>query len=330
MSAPGRAQDVNASHRGEVAVIIAAWRAAETIRAAVASALRQVETAEVVVVDDASGDGGATLAAAKAADDGTGRLRIIALEDNSGPARARNIAIANSSAPWIAILDSDDWMEPGRFAALLALAHEGYDLIADDLLQVKEARPLSSGIPLWFDGDRTPIDVSFGDFVAANITRPGRKRGELGFLKPLIRRAFLERHAISYDEAMRHAEDYDLYARALSAGGRMRLIPWAGYVSVIRKDSLSTRQTRSDLVIYESADDRLIASGKLEEAEKKLVRRHQFVTRSRILWIDFIEAIKAGKPFRALGFVLRDPRQAPYILRGLWNEFTDRIGLKTS
>lgn len=324
------APSVNASHRGEVAVIIAAWRAAATIGAAIASALAQCETAEVVVVDDASGDDGATLAAAMAADDGTGRLKIIEMERNSGPSRARNIAIANSSAPWIAILDSDDWMEPGRFAALLALAHEGYDLIADDLLQVKEERALSSGRPLWFEGDRTPIDVSFGYFVDSNISRPGRKRGELGYLKPLIRRAFLERHAISYDEAMRHAEDYDLYARALSLGGRMRLIPWAGYVSVVRKDSLSARQTRGDLVIYEAADDRLIASGKLDDAETKLVRRHQFVTRSRILWIDFVEAIKARKPFRALGFMLRDPRQAPYLLRGLWNVFAQRFGSKAS
>lgn len=327
--APGSTQGVNASPRGEVAIIIAAWRAAATIGRAVASALAQCETAEVVVVDDASGDDGATIAAARAADDGTGRLTIIAQERNSGPSRARNIAIANSTAPWIAILDSDDWMEPGRFAALLALAHEGYDVIADDLMQVNEGQPISSGRPLWFGGDRTPIDVSLGSFVEANISRPGRKRGELGFLKPLMRRAFLERQDISYDEAMRHAEDYDLYARALAQGARMRLVPWTGYVSVIRKGSLSTRQSRADLVIYEAADDRLLACGKLGEAERKLVRRHQFSTRSRILWIDFIAALKARKAFRALGFMLRDPRQAPYILRGLWNLFVRRNGPKT-
>jgi hypothetical protein len=25
-----------------------------------------------------------------------------------------------------------------------------------------------------------------------------------------------------------------------------------------------------------------------------------------------------GKPFRALAIVLRDPRQAPFVIRGLW------------
>ena len=177
VQAPG--PGVNPVVRGEVAVVIAAWRASATIGRAVATSLKQPETAEVVVVDDASDDDGATLAAARAADDGSGRLKVIALDRNSGPARARNTAIAASHAPWIAILDSDDFMEPGRLAALLAVAHEGYDFIADDLLQTPEGQPLSAGRPLWFEGDKTPIDIDFDLFVDSNITRPSRLRREL-------------------------------------------------------------------------------------------------------------------------------------------------------
>src|SRR5262245_43042967 len=92
------AEGVNDSVRGpiqgEVAIVIAAWRASATVGRAVASALAQRETAEVVVVDDASNDGGATLAAARAADDGSGRLKVIELAANGGPSRARNVAIA--------------------------------------------------------------------------------------------------------------------------------------------------------------------------------------------------------------------------------------------
>ena len=54
------------STASRVCVIIAARNAARTIPAAIASALREPEAAEVVVVDDASGDDGATLAAAHA------------------------------------------------------------------------------------------------------------------------------------------------------------------------------------------------------------------------------------------------------------------------
>ncbi len=316
---------VNALAHREVAVVIASWRSAATIGRAVASALGQCETAEVVVVDDASDDAGATIAAAKAADDGTGRLRVIALEANGGPSRARNAAIAASKAPWIAILDSDDFMQPGRLAALLALAHEGYDFLADDLMQTPAGSPTSAGRPLWFTGDRTPIDIAFGFFIQSNIPAAKRHRRELGYLKPLMRRAFLERHGLAYDETMRLGEDYDLYARALSLGARMRLIPWAGYVSVMRDDSLSAVHSRQDLIALEAADDRLLASDRLKASEKWLVREHRFTTRSRIVWIDFMATLKSGKPFRALGIMLRDPRQAPYILRGLGKILVRRI-----
>jgi succinoglycan biosynthesis protein ExoU len=320
------AKGVNALSRGEVAVVIAAWRASATIGRAIASALAEPEAAEVIVVDDASNDAGATIAAAKAADDGSGRLKIIALEANAGPARARNAAIAASRAPWIAILDSDDWMVPGRLSALLALAHEGHDFIADDLLQTPDGSPVSEGKPLWFQGDRTPIDIPFSFFVQGNIPQAKRLRGELGFLKPLMRRAFLERHDLAYDETMRLGEDYDLYARALSFGARMRLIPWTGYVSVIRGDSLSAVHSRADLAALEAADDRLLASSRLKASDRRLVRDHRFTTRSKIVWIDFMETLKAGKPFRALAIMLRDPRQTPYVLRGLGKILVRRLG----
>lgn len=321
---------VNGAVRREVTVVIAAWRAAGTIGRAVASALAQQEAAEVVVVDDASGDDGATLAAARAADDGTGRLQVLALETNSGPAHARNAAIRASKAPWITILDSDDFMEPGRLAKLMALANAapegGYDLIADDLKQVEEDAPPSSAREMWFSpDDRTPIDVSFAYFIGSCITKTGRVRRELGFLKPIVRRSFLETHGLAYDETMRLGEDLDLYARALSVGAKMRLTPWTGYVSVMRRRSLSLNHSRADILALEASSDRLLGSGKLTEAEAALVRKHRFNTHARIVWIDFMDALKSGKVFRAAGVVLKDPRQAPYVLRSLRNMFVQKL-----
>lgn len=62
------------SAENNVCVIIAAKNASDTIGLAVASALREPEVAEVVVIDDGSTDG--TAAAARQADDGSGRLII--------------------------------------------------------------------------------------------------------------------------------------------------------------------------------------------------------------------------------------------------------------
>jgi succinoglycan biosynthesis protein ExoU len=312
--------------RRDVTVVIAAWRAAGTIGRAVASALKQPEAAEVVVVDDASGDDGATIRAAEAADDGSGRLKVFALPRNGGPSAARNAAIRASKAAWIAILDSDDFMEPGRLGKLLVLGEQGYDLLADDLLQVPEGQPVSDGVPMWFGEKPEAFDVDFEGFLARATPQRGRERRELGFLKPLVRRAFIERHNLTYRESMRLGEDYDLYARALAHGARMRLVPWTGYVSVMRRNSLSGRHSRTDLAEFAASDDRLLASGRLSEEGVKLVKAHRFTTHSRIVWIDFIARLKKLNVPGAAWAVLKDPRQAPYVMRGLGKIVARRMG----
>ena len=325
-SATAPSDSVNAAVRREVTVVIAAWRAAGTIGRAVASALAQPEAAEVVVVDDASNDDGATISAARAADDGTGRLIVLALEKNGGPSAARNAAIAASKAPWITILDSDDYFEPGRLHGLMALADKGYDLIADDLMQVKEGAPSSTAETMWFVGnDNTPVDVDFSYFMESSIAKSNTRRREMGFLKPMMRRAFFDTHAIRYDERMRLGEDFDIYARALLAGGRMRLIPWTGYISVMRKNSLSWHHSRRDLVELESANDRLLESSLISAADAKLVRRHRLIARCRISWVDLIDALKNRNVFRASWIVLKDPRQAPYLARAFRNMIFQKL-----
>ena len=112
------------------AVIIAAKDAEATIARAVRSALADPLAAQVIVVDDGSRDG--TSAAARSADDRSGRLEVIRLGENVGPAAARNLAIANSDAPFVAILDSDDYWRPGRLSRMAQQASDS-DLIADDL-----------------------------------------------------------------------------------------------------------------------------------------------------------------------------------------------------
>lgn len=311
----------NAAVRRDVTVVIAAWRAAGTIGRAVSSALAQPEAAEVVVVDDASDDDGATLAAARAADDGTGRLIVLVLPKNAGPSAARNAAIAATKAPWITILDSDDYFEPGRLKGLLAQADKGYDLIADDLMQVKDGAPRETAEPLWFnDGPAVATDVDFTFFIKACIPRSADRPREIGFIKPMMRRSFLEQHAIRYDEGMRLGEDFDLYARALAAGGRMRLIPWTGYISVMRTRSLSTHHSRHDLAQLDAANTRLLEKAS-SAGHARLLRDHRFHIRRRIAWIDFMDGVKKANVFQVGAVMLKDPRQAP----GLIGKFGDLV-----
>jgi succinoglycan biosynthesis protein ExoU len=252
-------------------VIIAAFDAQRTIARAVGSALRQDEVAEVLVVDDASSD--QTIAAARSADDGSGRLKIVRFDVNGGPAAARNAAIASSSAPFLAILDADDFLLPGRFSRLLAVPD--WDIIADNIVFVKE-----DAVPRFDPRDvrqfpETARTLRLHEFVTRNISQRGRKRGELGFLKPVIRRDLLQRTMLRYDETLRLGEDYILYCRALAAGARFQLVKQCGYVAVERQSSLSGLHRAADLDALAAADGALLALPGLPAPTRRILRRHR-------------------------------------------------------
>ena len=314
----------------EVAVIIAAFRAAERIGRAVASALEQPETREVIVVDDASADNGATLEAARRADDGTGRLVTIALTSNKGPAYARNRGIAASRSPWISILDSDDFMERDRFRRMFSFAEGPFDILADDLYQINENDEAGDRRTMRLPEGHPSQKLTLEAFLAGNIPDPARPRTELGFLKPVMKRDFLDRHALRYDESMRLGEDYQLYAEALIAGARFQMVRASGYVAVMRQGSLSDRHSRKDLLACETGDRRLLLNWNLSRSARSLMMRRLHSTQCKIAWIDFMDAIKARRLPRATLIVLGRPRCAIHIMTGLFKIAARRFGQAAS
>lgn len=238
-----------------ICVVVAAMDAAGTIGRAVRSALAEPEVAEVIVVDDGSADD--TAAAAMQADDGSGRLRVERLAENRGPSAARNLALDRATAPFIAILDSDDMILPGRFARLLAVPD--WDLIADNIVFVPDAEfttPDRLAVPAT-SGAVTDLDLL--GLVAGSKSRFASGRTQLGFLKPVIRRRALLRAGLRYDERLRLGEDFVLYAALLQAGARFRLVNGVGYLAVERGGSLSARHRCEDLEALLAAEQALAA-----------------------------------------------------------------------
>lgn len=307
-----------------VTVIIAAYQAEPTIARAVRSVLAEPEAVEVVVVDDASADATAQAAAHAAAEvpGGAAKLKIIRLDKNRGPSAARNAALAATAAPFVTVLDSDDFMAPGRLRALLTLAGDA-DFVADDLLQVQEGR--EGETPRVVFGQASVEALNLAAFVRANVPDPARPRGELGFLKPLMRREFLDRHGLRYDERVRLGEDYDLYARALAHGGRFLLAPAQGYVSVVREGSLSGRHSIEDLRNLRDVDDRLLARLDLTPAARAAIRRHRVSTNKRLQWRIVIDAWKARDPLRFGAAFLSGPEVAAHLGVQLWRDVDARI-----
>ncbi|MFQ6550851.1 glycosyltransferase family 2 protein [Aestuariibius insulae] len=276
----------------DVAVIIPAWNAETTVSRAIDSALSQVGVSvEVIVVDDASTDGTVRVLSDLAALDR--RVTFLQQSRNMGPAAARNRALDAATAPYVTPLDSDDFMEEGRLATLLDLAKQGsWDIVADDLYKMVAGSDEMSRTRLW---SRKEIGVQAVDlpfFVKGNLSELHGDRGELGFLKPLIYKAFLDQIGLRYDEGMRLGEDYLLYATALVQGAQFCLTDPAGYVAVVRDDSLSGSHRAKDLGALVQADSQLLSEVSDDPQAKALIRRHRLETWKRWAWMRLIEAVR--------------------------------------
>ena len=281
-----------------ICVIIAAKDAAETIGVAVRSALAQEEVGRVVVVDDGSSD--ATADAAAASGGGDSRLDVIRLTRNQGPSAARNRAIALSYEPLIAVLDADDAFLPGRFKRLLELTE--WDMAAGNIAFVSQL-----GQALQAEPQDGIFDLDLAGFVRGNLTRRGVQRGEYGFLKVLLRRDFMERHGLRYDETLRLGEDYDLYARALAAGARFRVTRACGYEALLRPDSLSARHSTRDLARFAEVDRRLLGRPGLSAATREALEQHLAETRQKHLLRSFLDERQQDGPIAALGRLASRP-----------------------
>ncbi|WFU12455.1 glycosyltransferase family 2 protein (plasmid) [Rhizobium sp. CB3090] len=308
------------SAENNVCVIVAAKNASDTIGLAVASALREPEVAEVVVIDDGSTDG--TAASASLADDGSGRLVIHEFEKNRGPAAARNHAIAVSRAPLISILDADDFFFPGRFRPLLA--SDDWDFIADNIAFVN-ADTVPDAVTMLDHFDPKPRFLDLIAFVEGNISKRGVRRGEIGFLKPLMRRSFLDAHGLRYNEALRLGEDYDLYARALAKAARYKVIHSCGYGAIVRSNSLSGRHRTEDLYRLCEADRAILAGGGLSSADAAAIRRHERHVRSRYELRRFLDIKGQSGLAAAASYALGNPAAIPAIAGGILADKTERF-----
>jgi succinoglycan biosynthesis protein ExoU len=294
---------------GSVAVIVPAYNAAATIASTLKSLLAETDVGEVIMVDDASTDD--TVAVARNTGAGSSRLRILSQPGNKGPASARNRALAETGLPFVAIVDADDLVMPGRFSRLLAVRGGDWDFVADNIAFVPEAPTIdltdSIQLPAHVARDRR---IGLEAFVRGNIPDPARPRGELGFLKPLIRRDFIGAAGLRYDERLRLGEDYIFYARALAAGARFVVTSECGYVAIQRARSLSGSHRTSDLEALLEADQSLrndLESAGFSGSLVSLVDRHLASLKEKIEVRRLLDDARAVGRHRAVGGAMARP-----------------------
>jgi hypothetical protein len=192
-------------------VVIPAYQAAATVATAVESALAQtVSPLEVIVADDGS------------TDDLTEALRPYSSEvtliqgAHRGVSATRNAAIARARGDFVVNLDADDVFLPERIEALAELGAKRPDL---DILAteawierggVREAR--------YRELVRFPVDDQRLRVIA-----------ECPVLAPAARRTRLLEVG-GYDERLRCAEDWELWARLVLTGSAIGLVDEPLYI----------------------------------------------------------------------------------------------------
>jgi glycosyltransferase involved in cell wall biosynthesis len=231
-----------------VSTIIPVFNGDRFLAEAIESALQQrYEPHEVIVVDDGSTDGSATVASSFP------EIKLVRQAENGGLPSARNAGLEMASGEFIAFLDADDLMTGGRLESQVQylLDHPDAAFVVGRQRIITEP-----GIPTpsWVRG---VVPVGIWQAVAPEGAPPEAIRYETGFALTTWtwRRGSLE--ALGYfDPTLRFAEDLDLFLRAQEAGVRYGLLP--------------------DLVIKRRAHDQNMsnADGALRSALLQILRRH--------------------------------------------------------
>jgi len=165
-----------------VSVVIPVFNGERSLGEAVESVLDQKYSAiEIIVVDDGSTDGTATVARS---------LPVRYLhQTNQGPAAARNRGIDHAQGSFIAFADADDLWPAGKLELQLPY------LIGD-----------------------SQIDIVLGRIQQVTVDGPTQDTGfSVNLGSGVMRRSVFERVGL-FDETMRYSEDVDWFMRARESG----------------------------------------------------------------------------------------------------------------
>jgi glycosyltransferase involved in cell wall biosynthesis len=194
-----------AARRAPVSTVIPCFRCAATIGDAIASIVAQtLQPAEVLLVEDGSGDETLDSLHRIAAAHEPGWIKVIAMPANGGPSRARNAGWQQAEQPYIAFLDADDSWGPRKLELQMEAleADPAIALIAHRML----VRPRGTSIPTL----RPPVRV---EIVG---------RGKLLLRNPFPTASVVLRRDLPFrfDEEFWRSEDYLLWSQIVFSGYR--------------------------------------------------------------------------------------------------------------
>lgn len=188
-----------------VSVVIPAYNAAGTIGECLDSVRAQTyKNLEVLVVNDGSADNTLTIVEQYASAHKDLNLKIYSIE-NSGPASARNYAIARSQGEYVAFLDSDDRWAPDKMEKQM-ICFDTYPELA----------MLGCGYAIGtkkYDDKKDFVWISRKQFLVKNYYRTPCV---------VIKRNVLDE--FRFENGRKYSEDYHLWLQIACAGYRCALL----------------------------------------------------------------------------------------------------------
>jgi glycosyltransferase involved in cell wall biosynthesis len=193
-----------------VSVVIPAYNAERYLGESIESVLAQdYSPLETIVVDDGSSDGTAAVARSYPG------VKLI-VQENAGPAAARNRGFAASRGEFVAFHDADDTLPPEKLsvqiAEMLTDPRVGC-VVAEQELLIEEGAEL----PFWAEGSNVPTVMPAKPEELAD-------EPDVHPMTMVVRREVFERIG-GFDEEMRAAEDFDWMLRAAEQGTEFRRLP---------------------------------------------------------------------------------------------------------
>lgn len=194
-----------------ISVVMASHNRIDFIDEAVTSILNQTEPDfEFIIIDDASEDGTYEKLQSYARQDK--RIRLFRNEVNQGLVYNLNKGLDLARGRFIARMDDDDIAYPERFEKQSAFLKQHPEITVLGSI----VSPIGSDFPYPFQKDtdwrRNAIWLYLG---ICPVSHPS----------VMIRRDFLNQHAIRYDPDFASAEDRPFWGAVISAGGRIVVFP---------------------------------------------------------------------------------------------------------
>jgi len=179
-----------------VSVIIPTFNRSEKVVRAVSSVLNQgFRDFEIIVVDDGSTDN-----THEALSKYMSSIKYIRQSDNMGVSAARNRGIKDSTAPWIAFLDSDDYWLNEKLSVQIEFIDQNPNTVA---CQTEE---------IWIKNGRRVNPKKRHKKPSGNIFAQSLKLCLVSPSSVIIKRSLFEDVGL-FDETLPAAEDFDLWLR---------------------------------------------------------------------------------------------------------------------